>query len=460
MIVKQYYIGCLSHGSYLIADEATGMAVVVDPRRDIQEYLDDAAAIDARIVGVINTHFHADFVAGHLELAAATGAWIGYGRRAEAEYEIRHLDDHERISLGGVELEILETPGHTWESISIVVREHPNDEIPYAVLTGDALFIGDVGRPDLAASVGASATELAHALFHSIHDSLMVLPDAVRLLPAHGAGSACGKNLSEELESTIGAQRLMNPSVQPMTEDDFVAMITTGQPAIPQYFATDAMINRRDHALMPHDTTAGELTVARAGELIAGGVKIIDARTPEAFAVAHLAGSVNVGIDGRFAETAGMVLRVSDDVLIVADPGRENEVAMRLGRIGYDRVVGYLPLPDRAFVDLAWLVRRAERIDAAELDAVAEATGAVVLDVRNPGERDDGFIPGSLHIPLAELPQRRGEIPEDRPVIVHCASGWRSSVAASLLRASGRGGVTDVVGGYNEWSRLHTPVPA
>ncbi|MCY7326683.1 MAG: MBL fold metallo-hydrolase, partial [Microbacteriaceae bacterium] len=228
MILKQYYLGCLSHGSYLIADESTGQAVVVDPRRDIQEYLDDAAASGLRIVGVINTHFHADFVAGHLELAAATGAWIGYGAAASADYEIRGLAHGERISLGDVELEILETPGHTWESISILVREHAGDEVPHAVLTGDALFIGDVGRPDLAASVGASPVELAHALYHSIHDTLMVLPDAVRLLPAHGAGSACGKNLSEELESTIGAQRFMNPSVAPMDEDSFVAMITSG----------------------------------------------------------------------------------------------------------------------------------------------------------------------------------------------------------------------------------------
>ena len=460
MILKQYYLGCLSHGSYLIADKSTGQAVVVDPRRDIEDYLDDAAASGLRIVGVINTHFHADFVAGHLELAAATGAWIGYGAAATADYEIRSLAHGERISLGGVELEILETPGHTWESISILVREHAGDEVPHAVLTGDALFIGDVGRPDLAASVGASPIELAHALYHSIHDTLMVLPDAVRLLPAHGAGSACGKNLSEELESTIGAQRFMNPSVSPMDEEAFVVMITSGQPAIPQYFATDALLNRRAHALMGRTTVAAPLTVDAVRDLITAGVTIVDARTPDQYAAGHLVGSVNVGIDGRFAETAGMVLAEGDDVLIVANPGSENEVALRLGRIGYDRAVGFLPEPERAFEQLSSLVRTTNRITAAELDEVAAQTGAIVLDVRNPGEREAGFIPGSAFIPLAELPQRLDELPTGRAVIVHCASGWRSSVAASVLRAAGRDDVTDVVGGSNEWAALHVPVSA
>ncbi len=222
MILEQYYISCLSQGSYLIGDESSGQALVVDPRRDIEDYLADAERYGLTIVGVVNTHFHADFVAGHLELAARTGAWIGYGRRAEAEYAIRRLAHGERISLGEVEVEVLETPGHTWESISLLVRERAGDEVPAAVLTGDALFVGDVGRPDLAVSLGASADELARALYSSVHDVLMALPDDVRLLPGHGAGSACGKNLSDELQSTIGAQRDTNPSVQPMSEDAFV----------------------------------------------------------------------------------------------------------------------------------------------------------------------------------------------------------------------------------------------
>ncbi len=462
MIVKQYYLGCLSHGSYLIGDESTGEAVVIDPRRDITEYLSDADAQGLRIVGVINTHFHADFVAGHLELAAATGAWIGYGDAAETEYQIRPLAHHEKISLGEVELEILKTPGHTWESISVLVRAHATDDVPYAVLTGDALFIGDVGRPDLAASVGASPLELARALYDSIHEVLMALPDDVRLLPAHGAGSACGKNLSEELESTIGAQRIMNPAVQPMSRDDFVTMITTGQPAIPQYFAIDALLNRGERALMATGNHVEPITVAQATELIDQGARVLDVRSPEEFATGHLADSLNVGIDGRFAETAGMVLGIDDQVLVVADSGRESEVAMRLGRIGYDNVLGNLTPESFADAGLnaAGLIRSTERIRPEQLDSLLADDDTLILDVRNPGEREQGFIQGSIHIPLAELGARHNELPADKSVVVHCASGWRSSVAASLLREQGHDRVTDLVGGFDAWSLRHAPVNA
>ena len=225
MILEQYYIECLSHASYLIGDETTGRAVVVDPRRDITEYLADAAEYGLTIEGVINTHFHADFVSGHLELVDATGAWIGFGEAAETDYPIRRLAHGEHISLGEVDLEILSTPGHTWESISVLVREHPG-AAPKAVLTGDSLFIGDVGRPDLVNIGDSSTTDLARAMYHSIHDKLFKLPDEVTVMPAHGAGSSCGKNLSTELTSTIGEQRRTNPSVQPMSEDAFVELIT------------------------------------------------------------------------------------------------------------------------------------------------------------------------------------------------------------------------------------------
>src|SRR6516165_2458629 len=235
MILEQYYIECLSHASYLIGDETTGRAVVVDPRRDIGDYLADADRKGLTIEGVINTHFHADFVAGHLELVEATGAWIGMGEAAQTDYPIRRLADGEHIGLGEVDLEILATPGHTWESISVLVRER-RMAWPTAILTGDALFIGDVGRPDLANLGDGSTTELARALYRSIHERLLALPDQVIVMPAHGAGSSCGKNLSTELTSTIGEQRSSNPSVQPMSEDEFVALVTEGQPAAPSYF--------------------------------------------------------------------------------------------------------------------------------------------------------------------------------------------------------------------------------
>ncbi|TFD52338.1 MBL fold metallo-hydrolase [Cryobacterium sp. Hh11] len=459
MILTQYYLGCLSHGSYLVGDETTGQAIVVDPRRDIDEYLADAAANHLTIVGVINTHFHADFVAGHLELAAATGAWIGYGARAEAAYEIRHLANGEKISLGEVELEILDTPGHTWESVSVIVREHAGDVVPHAVLTGDTLFIGDVGRPDLAASVGADPEELARALYVSIHEALLALPDPVRVLPAHGAGSACGKNLSDELESTIGDQRRNNASVQPMSEIDFVTMIRSGQPAIPGYFAVDAMINRSDHEIIGATRELAPLTLTDVRASVERGAHVLDTRTPEFFALGHLVGSVNVGLDGRFSETAGMVIKHDDTIVIIAEAGREDEAGMRLARIGFDRVAGYLVDPVQAFSELGAVAQTGARVEVEEFDTLRSSDAATILDVRNPGEVEQGAIPGSLRIPLAELSARHAEIP-DGPVLIHCAGGWRSSVAASALRGLGHAEVTDLIGGYNAWAAQHASVGA
>ena len=458
MILTHYYLDCLSHGSYLVGDETSGQAVVVDPRRDIDEYLVDAQANNLTIVGVINTHFHADFVAGHLELAAATGAWIGYGARAEAEYKIRHLAHGEKVSLGQVELEILDTPGHTWESISITVREHAGDDVPHAVLTGDTLFIGDVGRPDLAASVGADPDQLARALYRSIHTTLLALPDAVRVLPAHGAGSACGKNLSDELESTIGDQRLTNSAVQPMSEDNFVAMIRGGQPAIPGYFAVDAMINRSAHEIIGSARELAPLTLTDVRISVENGARILDTRSPENFALGHLAGSINVGLDGRFSETAGMVIQHDDTIVIIADPGREAEAGMRLTRIGFDRVIGYLTNPMQSLTDLGPLVQVGARVERDDFEALRRDRAATILDVRNPGEVEQGAIPGSLRIPLAELSERHAEVPAG-PVLIHCASGWRSSVAASALRSLGYSDVTDLIGGYNAWAAVSATTP-
>ena len=447
MIFTQYYLSCLSHGSYLIGDETTGEAVVVDPRRDVNDYLADAASQKLRIIGIINTHVHADFVAGHLELAEATGAWIGYGPTAEAEFDIRTLRHGDHISLGEVDLEILETPGHTWESISVLVRKHADDEVPAAVLTGDSMFIGGVGRPDLVVAKGSSADSLAHAMFTTIHEVLLTLPDETKLYPAHGAGSSCGKNLSDDLDSTIGAQRLTNEFAQVMPAADFVKMITTGQPAAPEYFSVDAALNLKMRPLLKPGQGLVPFSPAEARAAIAGGVKIIDTRSPEAFAQGHLRGSVNVGIDGRFAETAGMALHVADEILVVADDDRVEEAGLRLSRIGFDHAVGHLASGDGGFVVLADLVDVTPRVTVDQLASSSE--GTVILDVRNPGEREEGAIAGSLHIPLAELFRRHEEVPAGKPVVVHCASGWRSSVGASLLRSLGHDDVSDLIGGYD-----------
>jgi len=452
----QYYLDCLSQASYLIADETTKQAVVVDPRRDVAEYLADATAHGLTIVGVIDTHFHADFLAGHLELAAATDAWIGFGRRAEADFPTRKLADGERIPLGDVTLEILETPGHTPESISVLVFEHADDDVPYGVLTGDALFIGDVGRPDLLASIGVTADELGRMLYASIR-RLMSLPDQVRVFPAHGAGSACGKNLSTERQSTIGEQRAMNYACQPMSEEEFVTIVTEGQPSAPDYFLYDAIQNRRQHRVFDAAHAPEPLTLDEVLAKQDAGAVVVDAREPQEFAAAHLAGSVNVPVDGRFAETSGTVVGAEQEIVVVAPQDREEEIVVRLARIGFDRVAGYLREPEGAFLATPDRVTRASRLTAKVLDEARHGdVPPTVVDVRNSGELVAGTIPGSIHIPLAQLPHRLEEIPRDRPVVVHCAGGYRSSVAAALLRKEGWNDVSDLLGGYSAWASTVT----
>ena len=339
MRFTQYYLGCLSQASYLIGDETTGRAAVVDPRRDVGEYLEAAAATGLRVEYVIETHVHADFLSGHLELAAATGATVIYGAGADVRFPHRQVSDGERLDLGRVVLDFRATPGHTPESISIVVWETPDAVRPYGVLTGDTLFIGDVGRPDLLASQGHSPEEMARLLYRSLHTRLLCLPDATRVYPAHGAGSACGKNLSTETVSTIGEQRRTNDGLRLGTVEDFVAAVTEGQPPRPDYFARVAEVNREPHRLFLDDQVPG----LSLGEVLghqARGVVVLDVRAPSAFCRGHLRRSLNVGLDGRFAEHAGEVVDADAEIVVVCDPGRGHEARVRLSRVGLDAVLG------------------------------------------------------------------------------------------------------------------------
>ena len=449
MIFQQYDLACLSLFSYLIGDESTGRAVVIDPQRDVAQYLADAERLGLRIERVIETHFHADFLSGHLELADATGAAISYGSEAIADFPVDHLHHGQRLSLGDVELEVRLTPGHTPESISVVVWEHAEDAAPWGVLTGDTLFIGDVGRPDLLTSVGWSAEDLARRLFRSVHDQLMTLPDATRVFPSHGAGSACGKNLSTESTSTIGEQRRTNYAVQPMSEDAFVEAVTQGQSVAPLYFAFAADSNRRERELLHDEDTTAALTIEDVLGLQAAGAVVVDSRPGEVFASGHLRGSVNVGLDGRFAEYAGDVLRPGQQVVLVTEPGRENEARVRLARIGFDHVVGALDRVDEVLQQHPEVAGRAARVTAAELDALRTEDPTVqVVDVRNPPECEGGMVDGAFNLPLPNLLDRLEELTPDRPTIVYCAGGYRSSTAASVLRAHGFTTVADVYGGY------------
>jgi len=449
VIFTQYYLDCLSQASYLIGDETTGRAVVVDPRRDVEEYITDARNQGLAIELVIETHFHADFVSGHLELARATGAEIAYGESAETEFPSRKLADGERIRLGEVELEIRATPGHTPESISVVVWERATDETPYGVLTGDTLFIGDVGRPDLLSSVGVTADELATSLYRSIQEKLLTLPDGTRVFPGHGAGSACGKSLSTATQSTIGEQRSENYALQLSGADAFVAAVTEGQRTPPAYFGFDARRNREVHTLL-HEEAPPPMTVDAVVRHQEAGAVVVDTRDAVAFAAGHLRGSVNVGLEGRFAEYAGAVLTPDDELVLVAEPGGEAEARVRLARIGYDRVAGFLAEPEAAFVARPDLVARGSRVTAAELHRRrAEVPDLVLLDVRNPDEVEaSGPLNGAVLIPVVDLPERLAELDPTRPTVVYCAGGYRSALAASLLRRAGFTDVSDVLGGW------------
>ena len=452
MKFTQYYLDCLSQASYLIGDETTGRAVVVDPRRDIDEYVADAEAAGLTIEMVIETHFHADFLSGHLELADATGAEIGYSSVAETEFPTRKLADGERISLGDVQLEIRHTPGHTPESISIVVWEHADDEVPYGVLTGDALFIGDVGRPDLLASLGFTRDELAHQLYESLHTKLLTLPDATRVYPAHGAGSACGKNLSTETWSTIGNQRVENYALLAPDRETFVDLVTEGQPPAPSYFVYDAVLNRQDRPLLDETAPLRALDLAEVDEFVAAGAVLLDGRTPEEFAHGHLRGSINVGLEGRYAEFAGSVVPNDVDIVLVVEPGFELEARNRLGRIGFDRVVGHLADPLAVMAARPERTERASRLTVREFEQRRhELDGVQIVDIRNPGEVALGAVPGALDIPVGQLPGRLDELDASAPTVVYCAGGYRSSVAASLLRAEGFTDVSDLLGGFGAW---------
>ena len=452
MIFHQYFLKCLSHLSYLIGDETSRRAVVVDPQRDVAAYIFDAHRDGLRIERVIETHCHADFLSGHLELAA-NGAVICYGEGVMADYPVEYLHDGQRIDLGQIQLEIRATPGHTPESICIVVYEHRDDAEPYGVLTGDTLFVGDVGRPDLLSAAGLSSTELASQMFRSLHAKLLTLPDQTRVFPAHGAGSACGRSISTETWSTIGEQRRTNHALAVADEAQFAAAVINGLPPTPPYFSFDAQRNRERRPLLDETTPPPALSFAEFTAQRAAGAVALDTREPQEFAFGHLRGSVNVGLGGRFAEYAGDILSPDQGIVLVCPIGKELEARIRLGRIGFDNVVGYLDDPMKAFFEHPDSVQVGSRLTAEMLAARrADVCDLVLVDVRNPGELTNGAIPGALHVPLTQLVQRADELDAARPTVVYCASGYRSVIATSWLSAHGFADVSDLLGGYTEWA--------
>ena len=461
MKIQQYYLACLSHASYMITDEKTKTAAVVDPQRDIDHYLADAKAGGYTIKHVFLTHFHADFVAGHIELRDKAGATIHLGRRAEAEFACEKMKDGDTVEFGDVKLEIMETPGHTPEGISILVYDlAKNRTEPLAVLTGDTLFIGDVGRPDLLASIGVTADELADMLYDSITNKLVKLPDATLVYPAHGAGSMCGKSLSKETVSTIGEQKKFNYALQPMSREAFKAIVTADQPEAPDYFVHDAILNRKERASLGDamEKTLKPLALDEVLAAVKAGAQLLDVRDGIDFEGGHLRGALNIALNGKYATWAGSMLSHDKPIVVIAEEGGEEEAVMRLGRIGFDNVAGYLAGGMSALASRDDLVERTERITA---PALAEwlagkrpdaGAAPIVVDVRSEAEHAGGHIAGALNIPLTHLDERIGEIPSGKPVAVHCEGGYRSAIAASLLQKLGRRHVFDLVGGYKAWT--------
>ncbi len=464
MILKQYYLGCLAHASYLLGDEESSTAIIVDPQRDIQQYLADAEKFSLQIRHVFLTHFHADFIAGHLELRDRCGATIHLGSRAEAEYPFIAMKDGDTLDFPGLRLQVLETPGHTIESISILVFDLRKDPAkPYAVLTGDTLFIGDVGRPDLRASLGWTAAELGSYLYDSLHNKLLTLSDEVLVYPAHGAGSLCGKKLSSDTVSTLGDQRRFNYALKPTNKEEFVRLILADQPDAPPYFTYDAILNTRERPTLEKnlEEVLRPVELAEVLQLGNAGAQLLDVRDPAEYATGHLAGSINIGLGGQYATWAGTVLDRTRPIVIIAEPGREQEAALRLGRIGFDHVKGYLSGGMEALAARPDLVRPTERIGvliAAEELAAGDPT--LLLDVRAPGEWGGKHIAGSRNLPLNHLQERIAEIPRDRRIAVHCAGGYRSSIAASILQQQGITNLIEMAGGLAAWEAAGLPVVA
>jgi glyoxylase-like metal-dependent hydrolase (beta-lactamase superfamily II)/rhodanese-related sulfurtransferase len=459
VVIRQLYLGCLSQASYLVGDAGTGRAIAVDPRRDNEEILTAAQDAGLAIELIVETHFHADFLSGHLELAAATGAAIGIGGAGTTEFASRPLDDGDVIDLGGLQVEVLHTPGHTPESVSLLVRPAAGGD-PVAVLTGDALFIGDVGRPDLLSSLGFTADVLGAHLYRSMQ-RLLELPDSTLVLPAHGAGSSCGKALSSETVSTIGEQRRTNYALQPMSSDEFVALVTADQPEAPTYYGYAAGMNRRTRPLLDEHEPLTPLDVAAVDAAVAGGAVVLDVRPAPEFAHGHLAGSLNVGLGGRFAEWAGSVIAPGTPVVLVGDEDAVREARVRLGRIGFDTIVGALDDVEAVLVAHPDRAARLSRLTAGELGDRREALGdrLQLVDVRNPAEVAVAPVPGTRSVPLARLGESLDELDPGAPVVLFCAGGTRSAIANSVLRAAGFTDVSDVLGGAAA-IRSHDPVTA
>jgi hydroxyacylglutathione hydrolase len=448
MFFKQFYLGCLAHASYLVGSD--GEAFVVDPQRDVEQYIEAAAAEGLTIKYIVETHLHADFVSGHAELAQKVGAQIIFGEKARVDFPHIATTDGDTFKVGAIDLKVLETPGHTPESICLLAKEA--DE-PAMLFTGDTLFVGDVGRPDLVGAQGLTQEEMAGHLYDSLRNKLMILPDDTTVYPAHGAGSLCGKHMSSERSSTIGQQKAFNYALKPMTKAAFVKMMTADLPEVPAYFPKGVELNRKGAVSLNSLGRASKLSPASVREIMIGGALLLDVRSGPDYASGHVKGSLNIGISGQFASWAGTFIAIGTPVILVAeDAAHYDEAVVRLARVGIESVIGCLDGGIQAWTESGFEILKSEVITVEDLQLEIESGRKIqVIDVRRPGEHRSGHVPNALNISLSELPNRVGELEQGEDIAIICASGYRSSIAKSIFERAGFSKLTNVLGGTSAW---------
>jgi hydroxyacylglutathione hydrolase len=457
MYFEQFYLGCLAHASYMLASE--GEAVIVDPQRDVELYLNAAVQHGVAIRHIFETHLHADFVSGHKELAARTGAKIYMGAQAGATFAHVAVHDGFEMRFGKASIRVLETPGHTAESICLVVTNNGEEKqkMPWAVLTGDTLFIGDVGRPDL--SPRHTPAQLAGMLYDSLHNKLMKLPDSVLVYPAHGAGSLCGKNMRAEKSSTIGTERLTNYALQIKSREEFIAQLTSNLPARPEYFLKDAEINRSGAPALGDLPPLRTLAPDELKAMLDEGIIALDVRPGDEFAAGHVPGVVNIALSGQFASWAAIVLGLSaHPVLIAASDGQVEEARVRLARVGIEVLGGYLRGGVTAWKESGFPVSTLQQMTVSELDRRLQSDITQVLDVRRAAEWEGGHIENATWWPLDNFKVSPPEMEHNAAIAVHCKSGYRSMIASSLLQRAGFTNVVNVTGGFDAWQAAKLPV--
>ncbi|HTV65125.1 MAG TPA: MBL fold metallo-hydrolase [Bryocella sp.] len=453
MYFEQFYLGCLAHASYMFGSE--GQAAVVDPQRDVEIYLEAARKQGLAIRYILETHLHADFVSGHKELAARTGANIYIGKAARATYPHIGVEDGSQVQVGRVRVNVLATPGHTPESCCLVLTDEEAPAKPYAVLTGDTLFIGDVGRPDL--SPAHTPQQLAGMLYDSLHAKLMTLPDEVLVYPAHGAGSLCGRNMRAERSSTIGTERLTNYALQIKGRDEFIRQMTANLPARPDYFLEDAAINRAAASSLSELPDLAAISAAQLKAMLERGVIALDVRPTDRFAAAHVPGSINIALSGQFASWAGAVLGLASRPVLIADTAEQiSEARMRLARVGIEDLAGSLEGGVDAWQRAGFHLAQLPQITVQELRARLGDHNLHVLDVRRQGEWEAGHIAEADWYPLDRFKAALPALPS-ATIAVHCKSGYRSAIAASLLQRAGHN-VINVGGGFDAWEKEQLPV--